>query len=96
MQGDGIGHVDFMLFVSISFALVNQSELTFLWNMGFTGRDSTSTYGKQSLHMSIIIRYTRGTQSLYTSFYIGRILPGNMFTLVHNAGSQETNNTKLT
>ena len=29
-----IGHVDFMLFVSISFPLVSQRELNFRWNMG--------------------------------------------------------------
>ena len=34
-QGAGIGHVDFMLFVSISCALVSQRELSFQWNMGF-------------------------------------------------------------
>ena len=34
-RGAGIGHVDFMLFVSISFALVSQRELSFKWNMVF-------------------------------------------------------------
>ena len=34
--GAGVGHVDFMLFVSISFALGIQSEPVFWWNMGFT------------------------------------------------------------
>ena len=33
-QGAGIGHVDFMLFVFISFALVTQREPSFQWNMG--------------------------------------------------------------
>ena len=32
----GVGHVDFMLFVSISFALVSQHVLSFQWNMGFS------------------------------------------------------------
>ena len=34
-QGAGVGHVDFMLFVSISCAVVSQCELSFQWNMGF-------------------------------------------------------------
>ena len=33
-RGAGVGHVDLMLFVSISFALVSQRELSFEWNMG--------------------------------------------------------------
>ena len=33
-RGAGIGHVDFMLFVSISFVLVSQRKLSFQWNMG--------------------------------------------------------------
>ena len=36
MRGAGVGHVDFMLFVSISFVLVSQCKLTFQWNMGLT------------------------------------------------------------
>ena len=36
MRGSGVGHVDFMLFVFISFALVSQCKLSFQWNMGFT------------------------------------------------------------
>ena len=31
-----IGHVDFMLFVSISFALCSQCERVFWWNMGLS------------------------------------------------------------
>ena len=31
-QGAGVGHVDFMLFVLISFALVTQCEPSFQWN----------------------------------------------------------------
>ena len=34
--GAGVGHVDFMLFVLISFALVTQCEPSLQWNMGFT------------------------------------------------------------
>ena len=36
MRGSGVGHIDFMLFVFISFALVSQRKLSFQWNMGFT------------------------------------------------------------
>ena len=32
--GARVGHVDFMLFVSISFALGSQCERGFWWNMG--------------------------------------------------------------
>ena len=35
MRGAGVGHVDFMLFVSILFALVTQRKPSFQWNMGF-------------------------------------------------------------
>ena len=34
--GAGAGHVRFMLFVSISFALGSQHECSFQWNMGLT------------------------------------------------------------
>ena len=34
--GARIGHVDFMLFVSISFALGSQRKCVFQWNMGFS------------------------------------------------------------
>ena len=37
-RGAGVGHVDFMLFVSISFTLVRQCELSFQWNLGLSGR----------------------------------------------------------
>ena len=33
--GARVGHVHFMLFVSISFALGSQRERSFQWNMGF-------------------------------------------------------------
>ena len=33
--GAGVGHVHFMLFMSISFALGTQRKLVFQWNMGF-------------------------------------------------------------
>ena len=33
--GSRVGHVDFMLFVSISFAMSSQRECGFQWNMGF-------------------------------------------------------------
>ena len=33
-----MGHVDFMLFVSISFALVSQLKFSFQWNMGLSDR----------------------------------------------------------
>ena len=33
-----VGHVDFMLFVLISFALVTQREPSLQWNMGFKDR----------------------------------------------------------
>ena len=33
--GARVGHVDFMLFVSISFVLGSQRERNFWWNMGF-------------------------------------------------------------
>ena len=33
-----VGHVDFMLFVSISFALVSQRKPSNQWNMGFNLR----------------------------------------------------------
>ena len=43
MQNSHVGHVDFMLFVIISFALVTQCEPILQWNMGFIwyndGRD---------------------------------------------------------
>ena len=32
----GVGHVHFMLFMSISFALGTQCKLVFQWNMGLT------------------------------------------------------------
>ena len=35
-ENSGIGHVHFMFFVSISFALGSQREPSFQWNMGFT------------------------------------------------------------
>ena len=38
MGGAGIGNVDFMLFVFISFALGNQREPSFQWNMGLCFR----------------------------------------------------------
>ena len=38
-QRAGIGHVDFMLFVFFSFALVTQHEPSFQWNVGFTAPD---------------------------------------------------------
>ena len=34
--GAGVGHVHFMLFMSISFALGTQRKLVFQWNMGLT------------------------------------------------------------
>ena len=34
--GACVGHVDFMMFVSISFALGSQHKCSFQWNMGFT------------------------------------------------------------
>ena len=34
--GVRVGHVHFMLFVSISFALGSQRECSFQWNMGLT------------------------------------------------------------
>ena len=34
-RGAGVGHVDFMLFVSILLLLVTQCEPSFQWNMGF-------------------------------------------------------------
>ena len=34
-QNSRIGHVDFMLFVFISFALVTQHKTSLQWNMGF-------------------------------------------------------------
>ena len=34
MRGAEVGHVDFMLFVSISFAFVTQHKSSFQWNMG--------------------------------------------------------------
>ena len=34
-----VGHVDFMLFVSISFALGSQRERSFQWNMGLSIMD---------------------------------------------------------
>ena len=36
MRGAGVGHVYFMFFVLISFALGSQREASFQWNMGFT------------------------------------------------------------
>ena len=35
-QNSHVGHVDFMLFVFISFVLVTQREPSLQWNMGFT------------------------------------------------------------
>ena len=35
--GAGVGHVHFMLFMSISFASGTQSKLVFQWNMGLKG-----------------------------------------------------------
>ena len=40
------GHVHFMLFGSISFALGSQRELIFQWNMGLTINDSKVYCGK--------------------------------------------------
>ena len=34
-QNSRVGHVDFMLFVLISFVLVTQHEPSLQWNMGF-------------------------------------------------------------
>ena len=34
--GAGVGHVHFMLFMSISFAPGTQRKLVFQWNMGFS------------------------------------------------------------
>ena len=36
MQNSRIGHVDFMLFMSLSLALASQHEPNFQWNMGLT------------------------------------------------------------
>ena len=41
--GSHVGHVDFMLFVSISFALGSQCERGFWWNMGLTDWGSEIT-----------------------------------------------------
>ena len=38
--GAGIGHVHFMLFMSISFALGTQRKLVFQWNMGLKPLES--------------------------------------------------------
>ena len=35
-RGAGVGHVDFMFFVSISSAFVSQREFSFQWNMGYS------------------------------------------------------------
>ena len=35
MQNSGVGHVHFMFFVLISFALGSRREPSFQWNMGF-------------------------------------------------------------
>ena len=35
MQNSHVGHVDFMLFVSLSLALGSQRKHNFQWNMGF-------------------------------------------------------------
>ena len=35
MQRAGVSHVDYMLFVIVSFALVIQREPRFQWNMGY-------------------------------------------------------------
>ena len=35
-QNSRVGHVDFMLFVSLSLALASQREHNFQWNMGLT------------------------------------------------------------
>ena len=44
-QEAGIGHVDFVLFVFFSFALVTQHEPSFQWNMGFKDRQHRSRGG---------------------------------------------------
>ena len=44
-RGAGIGHVDFILFVSISFALGSQRKPSFKWNMGFRSHCIISTSG---------------------------------------------------
>ena len=46
MQKFCVGHVDFMLFVSISFALGSQRKPSFQWKGGFT---PTKREGRKSL-----------------------------------------------
>ena len=59
MQNFRVGHVPFMLFVLISFALVTQREPSLQWNMGFTLQDD-------------IIYVRCGSKNLKKSIYNGR------------------------
>ena len=43
-QNSGVGHVHFMFFVLISFALASQREPSFQWNMGFSDRALTGPF----------------------------------------------------
>ena len=47
--GAGVGHVHFMLFMSISFALGAQRKLVFQWNMGLSQREDPT---QMALHRS--------------------------------------------
>ena len=47
--GACIGHVHFMLFVSISFALGSQRERSFQWNMGFSFQHCWCLYANSAI-----------------------------------------------
>ena len=47
--GACVGHVHFMLFVPISFALGSQRECSFQWNMGYTFHKGSQNHLKGSV-----------------------------------------------
>ena len=51
-QNSRVGHVDFMLFVSLSLALGSQREYNFQWNMGFTLFTLYPFYSKVNLPLA--------------------------------------------
>ena len=51
--GAHVGHIHFMLFVSISFAFGSQRECSFQWNMGF--RILIQTVKNHASHVKLIL-----------------------------------------
>ena len=67
MQNSGVGHVHFMLFVLITFALGSQREPSFQWNMGL--REDNLLILQQNVASEIICKLSLMFGCYFLSFH---------------------------